>query len=71
MIDENPQVPFEVSILLVKAVVECIDLTGDDATVAVCSRGRHRQQVPIIDFPLPDPPPKGAEWVEPYRRWIR
>lgn len=71
MIDENLQVPFEVSILGVTAVVERIDLTGDDAIVAVCSRGRHRQRVPIIDLPLPDPPPKGAEWIEAYRRWIR
>jgi len=30
-----------------------------------------RQRVPIIDLPMPDPPPKGAEWIEAYRRWIR
>jgi len=71
MIDENLQVPFEVSILGVTSVVERFDITNDDAIVAVCSRGRLRQRVPIIDLPLPAPPPKGAEWIEAYRRWIR
>lgn len=71
MIDENLQLPFEVSILGVTAVVERIDVTDDDAIVAVCSRGRLRQRVRIIDLSLPDPPPKGAEWIEAYRRWIR
>lgn len=75
MIDENLRVPFEVSILGVavvveRIVVERIDI-DNDAIVAVCSRGRHRQRVPIIDLSLPDPPPKGAEWIEAYRRWIR
>ena len=71
MVDENLHVPFEVSILGVTVVIERIDLTDDDAIVAVCLRGRHRQRVPVIDLPLPVPPPKGADWIEAYRRWIR
>ena len=51
------------------ATVECVDLTGDDQLVAVCTRGRHRQALPILDLPLPTPPPDGAEWIEGYRRW--
>ena len=51
------------------ATVERVDLTGDDQLVAVCTRGRHRQALPILDLPLPTPPPDGAEWIEGYRRW--
>ena len=25
----------------------------------------------ILDLPLPDPPPKGSEWIDAYRRWAR
>jgi hypothetical protein len=37
--------------------------------VAVCVRGRHRQAIPVLDLPLPDPPPRGAEWIAAYARW--
>jgi hypothetical protein len=30
---------------------------------------RSRQRIGILDLPLPDPPPDGAEWIEAYRRW--
>jgi hypothetical protein len=40
-------------------------------SVAVCGRGRSRQRIGILDLPLPDPLPDGAEWVEAYRRWAR
>lgn len=39
--------------------------------VADCARGRHRQAIHVLDLPLPDPPPKGAEWIAAYRRWAR
>ena len=39
--------------------------------VAICRRGRDRQALPILDLPLPTPPPSGAEWIEAYRRWAR
>ena len=37
--------------------------------VAICVHGKHRQAIPILDLPLPDPPPQGAEWIAAYRRW--
>jgi len=44
-------------------------MTEDGRIVAVCSRGKARQRVPILDLPLPNPPPEGAEWIEAFRRW--
>ena len=42
---------------------------ADEQIVAICSHGRTRQRIPILDLPLPDPPPPGAEWIAAYRRW--
>jgi hypothetical protein len=49
--------------------VERLDLNDAGEVVAVCRRGRFRQRVPILDLPLPDPPPSGWEWIEAYRYW--
>ena len=49
--------------------VERVNLTDDEQLVAVCTRGRHRQALPILDLPFPTPPLDGAEWIEGYRRW--
>jgi hypothetical protein len=68
MIDENLAVPFETTVLGVP-VVERLDLNQSEQIVAVCTRGRSRQSLPILDLPLPTPPPDGAEWIEAYRRW--
>jgi hypothetical protein len=40
------------------------------ARYVVCSRGRNRQTLPILDLPLPRPPPAGCEWIEAYRYWM-
>jgi hypothetical protein len=69
MIDENLAVPFVTTVLGVAVTVECVNLTGHDQVVAVCTRGRYRQALPIFDLPLPTPPPDGAEWIEAYRLW--
>jgi hypothetical protein len=29
-----------------------------------------RKRLPILDLPLPDPAPGGAEWIEAYRAWF-
>jgi calcium binding protein len=71
VIDENLRVPFETSVLGVPVTVECVDLNRSEQIVAVCTRGRSRQSLPILDLPLPNPPPDGAEWIEAYRRWVR
>ena len=69
MLDQHLDVPFDTKLLGATAVVERIDMTNDDQIVAICRRGRSRQAIPILDLPLPSPPPACAEWVEAYRRW--
>jgi hypothetical protein len=71
LIEENLALPFETTILGVQVTVKRIDLTQSDQIVAVCARGRDRQTLPILELPLPTPPPDGAEWIEAYRRWRR
>jgi hypothetical protein len=51
--------------------VKRVDITESNDVVAVCYRGRERQAIPILELPLPDPPPTGWEWIEAYRSWAR
>jgi hypothetical protein len=51
--------------------VERVDLNDADEIVAICRRGRQRQMIPILNLPLPSPPPTGWEWIEAYRHWAR
>ena len=69
MIDENLAVPFETTVLGVLVTVGRVDLNRSEQIVAVCTRGGSSHSLPILDLPLPTPPPDGAEWVEAYRRW--
>jgi hypothetical protein len=71
MLDEHLDMPFKTEVLGVEVTVEKVDLTDDDQIVVVCARGKSRQTIPILDLPLPSPPPKGAEWIDAYRRWAR
>lgn len=69
-LQERLDMPFEVQILGAPAKVERIDEV-DHQIVAICRSGRFRQAIPILDLPLPDPRPVGAEWIEAYRRFAR
>jgi hypothetical protein len=69
MLEENLVVPFQTVILGVEVNVEQVELTGANHLVAVCTRGKSRQRISLLDMPLPDPPPKGHEWINAYRRW--
>jgi hypothetical protein len=71
LLEENLAMPFKTQILGMEVTVQRVDLTDDEQIVAVCTRGRLRQAIPILALPLPDPPPKGAEWIQAYRRWAR
>jgi hypothetical protein len=71
MLEAHIAVPFDVDILGATATVERIDMLDDEQIVAICCRGRARQSIPILNLPLPTPPPDGAEWIEAYRRWAR
>lgn len=69
MNDDNLQVLFESLLLGAPAVVERVDMADEDATiVAVCSRGRHHQRIPILDLLLPDDLPNGWARIEACRR---
>ncbi len=70
-LEDNLAVPFQTEILGVEVTVDRIDVTDEDQIVAVCTRGKSRQRVPILELPLPDLPPKGSEWIDAYRRWVR
>lgn len=71
MIEENLALPFRTQVLGVEATVTRIDLNDAEEIVAICTRGRSRQTIPILDLPLPTPAPAGVEWIEAYRRWLR
>lgn len=71
MLESGLTVPFETIVLGVTVTVRAVDLTIGDQIVAVCTRGGARQLVPILDLPLPNPPPDGAKWIEAYRRWLK
>jgi len=71
MLEDNLEVPFATKILGVDVTVERVDLNDAGEIVAVCRRGREKLRVPVLDLPLPEPKPKGAEWIDAYRRWAR
>lgn len=69
MIEGDLAVPFETEVLGVPVVVRKVDLRSS-GIVAICHRGRLRQAIGILDLPLPDPAPDGAQWIEAYRWWV-
>ena len=69
MLEEHLAFPFSAKVLGVDVVVDGVDLTDADEIVAVCKHGRVRQAIPILELPLPTPPPEGAEWIAAYRHW--
>ena len=68
MIEDHLAVPFTTTVLGVEVTVRKVDLTAD-SIVAICTRGRERQRIDLLDLPLPVPPPDGAEWIDAYRHW--
>ncbi|HWG99651.1 MAG TPA: calcium-binding protein [Pilimelia sp.] len=68
MIEDHLAMPFTTTVLGVEVTVRKVDLT-DDRVVAICSRGRERQRIDLLDLPLPAPPPDGAAWIDAYRHW--
>ncbi|HUK69746.1 MAG TPA: hypothetical protein VLW50_13510 [Streptosporangiaceae bacterium] len=39
--------------------------------MADCVRDGYHQAIHLLDLPLPEPSPKGAEWIAAYRHWAR
>ena len=71
MLDEHLDLPFRTKIFGLDVTVEGIQLTEAAEMVAICTRGSIRQAIPLLRLPLPKPRPRGAEWIEAYRRWGR
>lgn len=69
MIEDNLTLPFTARVLGQAVTVTKVDLTGRDQIVAICVLGKSTQAIPILDLPMPEPPPAGAEWIAAYRRW--
>ena len=71
MPQEHLACPFTTQVLGDSVTIERIDLNDADEIVAICRRQRHRQHIPILDLPLPTPPPAGWQWIEAFRYWRR
>jgi hypothetical protein len=71
LLSESLAVPFQTVVLGVEVWVEGIDLSDRGEIVARCTCGGFQQQIGVLDLPLPQSPPDGAEWIEAYRRWTR
>ena len=71
MIEESLALPFVTQVLGQEVTVGKVDITKRDQIVAICSRGKVTQAMPILDLPMPNPRPEGAEWIDAYRRWHR
>jgi len=70
-LEENLELPFTTRVLGIEVNVDRIELRGDNSIVAICRRGRERQAIPLLDLPLPKPPPAGWEWIAAYRYFSR
>lgn len=70
MFVDNLEIPFVTSVLGVDVTVEDIGIGEDNSILAVCARGEIRQAVRMVDLPLPEPPPAGAQWIDAYRHWL-
>jgi hypothetical protein len=71
MLEDNLAVPFQTVVLGVNVTVTGLDLTEDEQITAICKRDRAKQRIPILDLPLPTPPPEGVEWIAAYRHWVK
>jgi hypothetical protein len=70
-LEEHLVLPFETKVLGAAVKVVRLEMRNDDQIVAVCTRGRERQVVGILDLPPPSPRPTGFVWVDAYRCWCR
>lgn len=70
MFENELALPFGTKVLGVDVTVENIDVTEDSSIMVICTRAGIRQAIRIVDLPLPEPPPAGAEWIEAYRYWL-
>ena len=53
MLEEHLALPVATTMLGVVVNVARLDVRGDNNIVAICTRGRERQPIPVLDLPLP------------------
>jgi hypothetical protein len=70
MIENELEVPFTTTVLGLAVTVRRV-IHASHGLVADCVHGKHRQAIHVLDLPMPEPPPKGAEWIAAYRHWAR
>jgi len=70
MFEQYLELPFETTVLGVAVIVASVDLRENNEIVALCTHGRDRQAISLVDLPLPSPKPAGTEWIEAYRHWL-
>ncbi len=63
MFDEHLELPFETKVLGTAVRDSC-------QIAAICTRGRDRQSILLVDLPLPLPKPTGTDWTEAYGYWL-
>ena len=71
MIQDRLDVPFATMVLGISVTVIAVELTTRDGIVAVCRHGRDLLRISVLELPMPDPRPRGAEWIDAYRHWAR
>jgi len=67
MIGENLELPFTTRIFGFAVTVTGVTHTSH-GLVANCVYDQHAQAIHVLDLPMPEPPPKGAEWIAPASR---
>ena len=70
MFEEHLELPFETKVLGAAVAVASIDLRDSGQIVAICTRGRDRQAIAVVDLPLPSPKPPSSDWIDAYRYWL-
>lgn len=70
-IQEHLNLPFATKILGSSVNVVAVDSNDAGEIVAVYKSSGKRHRIRLLDLPLPDPPPLGAEWITALRRFAR
>jgi hypothetical protein len=73
MTEDNLEMPFETTVLGVRVTVRGVTQT-ESGIVADCVRDGQHQGISIVDLPLPESPPKGADGLRRRTgsgRWYR
>lgn len=70
-LEDELMLPFTTTLCGEEVTVERLDITPDSRIMAICRRDQDQQKLPLLEVPLPEPPPKGWEWISAYRYWVR